>query len=69
MTRRYKNILVAIDGSEHAERALKEAFEIAQENQGNLFITWIINEAELTHSAYAYSKILSEEKEPFYYKI
>lgn len=63
MTKRYKNILVAVDGSDQAERAFKEALEVAKEQQAHLVIAWIINEAELSHSAYAYTKILAEEKE------
>lgn len=59
---RYQNILVAVDGSKQSEKAFKEALEIAKENQASLFVACIINEVEVAYSAYAYSKILAEEK-------
>ncbi|WP_429966083.1 universal stress protein [Enterococcus sp. AZ072] len=59
----YETILVAVDGSKQAEKAFKEAITIALANQASLFIAWIINEEDLSNSAFSYSKILYEEKE------
>jgi nucleotide-binding universal stress UspA family protein len=60
---RYQNILVAVDGSKQSEKAFAEAVDLAKDNQANLFIVSIINKVELTHSAFAFSKIYAEEKE------
>ncbi len=59
----YKMILVAIDGSRQSEKAFMEGVQLAAANDATLVIAWIINEDELAHSAFAYSKILKEEKE------
>lgn len=59
----YKKILVAIDGSKNAEKSFQEAIEIAKTEDAHLIITWIINEMELTSSAYSFTKILAEEKD------
>ena len=59
----YKMILVAIDGSRQSEKAFTEGVQLAAANDATLVIAWIINEDELAHSAFAYSKILKEEKE------
>ncbi|OBS62775.1 universal stress protein UspA [Enterococcus mundtii] len=63
MTNMYKKIMVAIDGSEKAEKAFGEALELARDNQAELLIVSIINKIDLTHSAYAFSKIYAEEKQ------
>lgn len=63
MTISYQNILVAVDGSKQSEKAFSEAMAIAKQNHASLYIVSIINEVELTHSAYAFSKIYAEEKE------
>lgn len=63
MTINYQNILVAVDGSKQSEKAFYEALSIAKQNHASLSIVSIINEVELTHSAYAFSKIYAEEKE------
>ncbi|MBO0431375.1 universal stress protein [Enterococcus sp. DIV0660C] len=63
MTINYQNILVAVDGSKQSEKAFSEALSIAKQNHASLSIVSIINEVELTHSAYAFSKIYAEEKE------
>jgi nucleotide-binding universal stress UspA family protein len=60
---RYQNILVAVDGSKQSEKAFAEAVDLAKDNQANLFIVSIINKVELTHSAFAFSKLYAEEKE------
>ncbi|GCF95020.1 universal stress protein [Enterococcus florum] len=59
----YQSILVAIDGSKQSEKAFEEAIAIAVINRADLTIAWIINEADLSNSAFSYSKILNEEKE------
>lgn len=59
----YKNILVAVDGSEQSEKAFKEAVRIAKNNKAKLYITSIINDAELTTSAYSFEKLFTMEKE------
>lgn len=59
----YKMILVAIDGSKQSEKAFSEGLKLASANDATLVLAWIINEDELAHSAFAYSKILKEEKE------
>ena len=63
MSNMYQKIMVAVDGSKKAEKAFGEALELAKDNQAELLIVSIINKIELTHSAYAFSKIYSEEKE------
>lgn len=62
MSGRYKHILVAVDGSKQSEKAFREALELAKESRGHLYVACIINEVEVAYSAYAYSKILAEEK-------
>ncbi|KAF1297343.1 universal stress protein UspA [Enterococcus sp. JM4C] len=62
MTSRYKNILVAVDGSKNAEKAFLEAIELSKEHEAHLYIAYVVNEVEVTHSAYAYSKLLAEEQ-------
>lgn len=62
MSGRYQHILVAVDGSKQSEQAFREALEMAKENSAKLYVACIINEVEVAYSAYAYSKILAEEK-------
>ena len=59
----YNKILVAIDGSVQSEKAFKESVEIDQRNHAKLYLTWIINDIELTTSAYSFAKLLTEEQE------
>ncbi|MFC4696229.1 universal stress protein [Enterococcus aquimarinus] len=59
----YNKILVAIDGSVQSEKAFKESVEIAKRNHAKLYLTWIINDIELTTSAYSFAKLLTEEQE------
>ena len=63
MSKRYQKIMVAVDGSKQSEQAFLEALDLAKDNEAELFIVSIINKVELTHSAYAFSKIYAEEKE------
>ena len=55
--------MVAVDGSKQAEKAFLEALDLAKDNEAELIIVSIINKVELTHSAYAFSKIYAEEKQ------
>lgn len=63
MSKRYQKIMVAVDGSKQSEQAFLEALDLAKDNEDELFIVSIINKVELTHSAYAFSKIYAEEKQ------
>ncbi|MDT2704816.1 universal stress protein [Enterococcus dispar] len=63
MMSEYKNILVAVDGSDNAQKGFEEAVKLARNNNSQLHITWIINDAELTYSAYAFSKLFNAEKD------
>ncbi|MBF8807946.1 MAG: universal stress protein [Enterococcus lacertideformus] len=63
MSGRYQKIMVAVDGSKQSEQAFLEALELAKDNEAELIIVSIINKIELTHSAYAFSKIYAEEKQ------
>ncbi|MGX6980213.1 universal stress protein [Vagococcus elongatus] len=62
MVDNYQRILVAVDGSEKSEKAFQEAISVAKRNGAKLFIAAIVNDVELTTSAYAFSKLLIEEK-------
>ena len=63
MSKRYQKIMVAVDGSKQSEQAFLEALDLAKDNEAELFIVSIINKVEVTHSAYAFSKIYAEEKQ------
>lgn len=63
MSNRYSKIMVAVDGSKQAEKAFLEALDLTKDNEAELIIVSIINKVELTHSAYAFSKIYAEEKQ------
>ena len=63
MIRKYQNILVAIDGSEHSEHAFDEAVEAAKRYDAKLNVISIINDSELSTSAFSFSKIYAAEKE------
>ena len=62
MLETYKKLLVAVDGSTQSEKAFKEAVEIAKRNESTVYLVWIINDVELTTSAYGFSKLLQDEK-------
>ncbi|WP_265455165.1 universal stress protein [Enterococcus sp. HY326] len=59
----YQNILVAVDGSEQADKAFEESLAIAKNSQAKLYIAIIINDADISNSAYAYTKVLDAEME------
>lgn len=63
MSNRYQKIMVAVDGSRQSIKAFAEALDLAKDNGATLFIVSIINKVELTHSAYAFSRIYAEEKQ------
>lgn len=44
MVEQYKNILVAVDGSEQSYDALREAIETAQANDSQLKILYVLND-------------------------
>ncbi|GGD01457.1 universal stress protein [Enterococcus wangshanyuanii] len=44
MSESYKNILVAVDGSEQAEKAFEEATKIAKRNNAALHVLYVIEE-------------------------
>lgn len=60
----YKNILVGVDGSKHAERALKRAIQFAKTHQAKLFIAHVIDTRALNNYAtlnYNYDDLINEE--------
>ncbi|MEI5995356.1 universal stress protein [Candidatus Enterococcus mansonii] len=63
MSNNYSNILVAVDGSKNAELALQHGVEIAKEKNATLYLLSVVDENAISHSSYAYSKVLGEEKE------
>ncbi|MFL2080078.1 universal stress protein [Latilactobacillus sakei] len=60
----YHNILVGLDGSELADKALKQAIEVAKRNHAKLFIAQIIpNEVSVSTSiTYPASSLDAERK-------
>jgi nucleotide-binding universal stress UspA family protein len=48
MVDEYKNILVAVDGSEQSKKAFDEAINIAKRNKGKLTLTTVIDTASFT---------------------
>lgn len=62
MINNYSTILVAIDGSKNAELALKHGVAIAKEKNATLYLLSVVDENAISHSSYAYSKVLAEEK-------
>lgn len=59
----YSNILVAVDGSKNAELALQHGVSIAKEKNATLYLLSVVDENAISHSSYAYSKVLAQEKE------
>ena len=43
MSKRYQNIMVAVDGSRQSIKAFAEALDLAKDNEAHLFIVSIIN--------------------------
>ncbi|MEN2294361.1 universal stress protein, partial [Enterococcus faecium] len=63
MSKRYQNIMVAVDGSRQSIKAFAEALDLAKDIEADLFIVSIIKKVDLTHSAYAFSKIYADVKQ------
>lgn len=57
-----KAVLVAVDGSSQAEKAFQEALAICKRNNAKLYVLSIINNAELSTSAYSFARLFTEEK-------
>ncbi|NKD37208.1 universal stress protein [Enterococcus casseliflavus] len=62
MLRNCQNVLVALDGSDQSEKAFQEALVICRMNKAKLYVLSVINNAELSTSAYAFAKIFDQEK-------
>lgn len=63
MINNYSTILVAVDGSKNSDLALQNAVAIAKEKHASLYLLSVIDENTISHSSYAFSKVLAEEKE------
>lgn len=64
MSLTYKNILVAIDGSNEAEKAFKKALAIAKINDAKLLITHVIDTRSYA-TVEAYDRTIAERAEEF----
>jgi len=62
MTATYKNILVAIDGSNQSEKAFKKALAICKSNDASLTIISIINAIEFDIAEYSLENVYTAEK-------
>ena len=62
MPDKYKKILVAVDGSEHSERAFQEAISVAKRNNADLLIVHIFDDTGYFHEAYLSSDGYKSEK-------
>ncbi|MHA6252011.1 universal stress protein [Oceanobacillus sp. CAU 1775] len=60
----YKNILIAVDGSEAAEKAFNKAIEIAKRNGARLIVAHVIDSRTFA-TAEAYDRTLSERAEQY----
>ncbi|MGL5342118.1 MAG: universal stress protein, partial [Lactococcus garvieae] len=60
MRENYKNILVAVDGSDQANQAIQEAIEISKRNQASLFVVHAKDVAQLYGTAYIMPAVLEE---------
>lgn len=52
MAKDYKSILVAMDGSQQAEKAFIEAVDLAMDNQARLYIASVIDERSFAYDGY-----------------
>lgn len=62
MLRTCQNVLVALDGSEQSEKAFWEAVDICKRNKAKLYVLSIINNAELSTSAYSFQSYLNRKR-------
>ncbi|MBO8156483.1 MAG: universal stress protein [Bacillaceae bacterium] len=60
----YKHIVVAVDGSEEAERALDKAIDIAKRNHAELIISHVIDTRAYAPLE-AYDRTIAEQSEKF----
>ncbi|TCT24962.1 nucleotide-binding universal stress UspA family protein [Melghiribacillus thermohalophilus] len=60
----YKHIVVAVDGSEEAERALNKAIDIAKRNHAELVISHVIDTRAYA-PLQAYDRTIAEQSEKF----
>ena len=58
----YKNILIAIDGSEQSEKALEQAINIAKKYESTIYLLAVLNSGDLNVSTEFYHEILEREK-------
>ncbi len=67
LTSKYKKILVAVDGSENADKAFEEAVDTAVRNESVLEIVFVINLVDMETFTIAYTRampsFLEEERE------
>jgi nucleotide-binding universal stress UspA family protein len=61
---KYKNVLVAVDGSKQAALAFKKAIEIAKRNDAKIFLTHIIDLRTFA-TVEAYDRTISERAKQF----
>jgi nucleotide-binding universal stress UspA family protein len=64
MTLKYKNILVAVDGSKEAEWAFKKAIEVAKRNQAKILLAHIIDTRTFA-TVEAYDRAIAERVDRF----
>jgi nucleotide-binding universal stress UspA family protein len=50
----FRQLLVAFDGSSHAQRALDEAIDLAQANNGRLTVMAVVPESNLWAASFGY---------------
>ncbi|WP_400242777.1 universal stress protein [Niallia sp. JL1B1071] len=60
----YQNIIVAVDGSEEADKAMKKAISIAKENNSRLVITHVIDTRSFATVA-AYDQSIAAKSDEF----
>lgn len=63
MREKYKKILVAVDGSAQADKAVREAVKIAKRNETTLFVLNVKDDIQLYGSAYGVPLILENIEE------
>ncbi|MGX7204747.1 universal stress protein [Enterococcus pingfangensis] len=64
MSSEYKNIMVAVDGSDQSEGAFFEAIGAARRNEAKLYVVQIIDDSSiLVNSAQPMNEILAEESQ------
>lgn len=64
MSKTYKNILVAIDGSDASKKAFERALTIAKQNDAKLTITHVIDSRAFS-TPQAYDKVLIEREKEY----